>query len=123
MSCAGDRKDAGTQRQKLMRSKQFLLGCIAGFGLAVALNLVPYMWTTSRPVADDYEVAGFPLTFHRAGGVAYTEQLFLGALLLDLVFALLLTLLVGLAATKLFPSDTRGFPVGSMSNGPRESAS
>ncbi len=99
-----------------MRNRKFRfgLGFATGLLFSIACNLMPYARSYRAYDGDGYEVAGFPWTFRKVGGMTGTWHFSSGLLLADAVIGLATATLFGFAAKWLFrraSAGGRGFPI------------
>ena len=76
----------------------FLIGVATGGAFAVLCNLVPFFQTFGAYRTDGFEVIGFPLVFHTAGGFSYFTRFHWLAFFGDFLFAAIVALIGGYAA-------------------------
>jgi len=93
---------------------RFILGFASGLAVSAAFNLFPYWYTRHAVDGDGYQVAGFPFSFHKAGGYAYSNSFRPDLLMLDIAIGLVVSFAIGIAAVLLLRRSSQhasGFPV------------
>lgn len=82
-------------------TKTFITGFLITGAAIVLMNLLPYLQSRGAHNSDNYEISGFPLIFHRAGGFAFINELYPAALLADTALGFALALAIGYACTRI----------------------
>ena len=75
--------------------KPVLIGITVGWCCAVVLNVFPYLLSRGAYRTDGYEIAGFPLTFYRFGGIAGARYVYPSAIIVDIATSLAIALAGG----------------------------
>jgi hypothetical protein len=77
--------------------RRFGTGFALGLGVALAANVLPYIFTYRAYNGDGYERMGYPFAFREQGGVAYRRCFSHPALTPDIAIGLAAALATGVA--------------------------
>jgi hypothetical protein len=88
-------------------ARRFAAGLAGGAVVVVFLNLLPFLRTRGAYNGDSFEIAGFPFTFRRLGGIDGRYEFHLLALIADIALGLVVAVLVGYACGKIPQRDSR----------------